>query len=381
MNIRKLAQFLALVITICFVLSASAQENRMPLVIDAEMPFRCAGPTPDKSLASTLALQDTDFVFLSAENSDPLPRYAVNGYSFQNKPLDKALNQLVKSAGIKVVAEPGPYPVMSANNIMGELAGAVQQLTEKAGVFYQYYDNTKTLSLSRRTTMAIQLPRDKSVLLAMLDAFRGSEIKRLDVDWDKYQIRMNVSAPEFEKAQALVAQIKRDAYLLVAETKMYYIESLTDGTHLHYSLSTLGMNKLATITSSGVGQSIVLNDTTPVDEFMNRMRRVARLKLLAQGVAIVPNGWNMRFNLGECAVSPLPYPHFSMLMRTRIHNQDEIQTQVTLLSSAGELATFPLKTSLNQEVALVGIPAGNQRGEFVFTIRLNLIRFAKKGGK
>ena len=381
MILRLLIRFFCFIICVFSASFVCAATEGMPVLIDAELPFRCAAPAFEKSLASTLVLKDTDFVFLSAETADPLPRYAVNGYTFKNKPLDKALSELVKDAGITVIAEPATYPTMSATNITGELAGVVQQLADKANIFYTYYANSKTLILKTRTTMAIQLPYEKSVLLALLDALRGAEIKRLNVDWEKYQIRMDVSVDELTRAKALVQQIMHDSYLLVAETKMYYVESLPNGTHLNNSIGSLGLDKLATITSGVVGQSIVLNNTTPVDELIQRIKNTTKVSLLAQGVAIVPNGWNMRFNLGECAVSPLPYPHFSMLVRTRIHNQNDMQTQITLLSSAGELASFPLTTALNQEVALVGIPAGNQQGEFVFAIRLNLIRFTKRGGK
>jgi len=355
-----------------------ADENAPArFIVDAELPFRCAGPAEEKPVSKTVALQDNDFIFLPAEGSDALPRYEVNLYNFKNKTADVVISDLVKKLQIKVQAEVGSYPEMSGTNLHGELSSVMQQLTEKIGVFYTYHANTKTLFLSRRTNMLINIPKDKVVLLAVLDALRGAEIKRVDVDWEHYQIRINVSADELEKAKMLLAQILRDSYLLLAEIKMYYVDTEQHPHYFPQALNALGMQKMASLKAGVVGQLTTFNENVPVDSFVDKIREIAGIQLLARGIAVVPNGWNMRFNLGECSVSPLPYQNFALLMRTRILHQDEMHTQLTLVTEDGELATFPMTTALNQEIALGSIPAG-AAGEFVFAVRLNLIRFVHK---
>ncbi|MBP5343866.1 MAG: hypothetical protein J6Y85_02175 [Alphaproteobacteria bacterium] len=360
------------------VVAVASEMSSGRFIVDAELPFRCAGPTEEKSVASTVALRDDDFVFLAADGGDALPRYEVNVYNFQNKTADVVIANLLKELQITVRAEIGSYPEMTGKNLHGELSSVMQQLTERTGLFYKYHADTKTLFLSRRTNMLVNIPHDKVVLLAVLDALRGAEIKRLDVDWEKYQIRVNVSMDELDKAKSLLAQILRDSYLLSAETKMYYVDTQKYPHYLPQALNEFGMQKIASFNAGVVGQSITLNKNVSVDSLIDKMREIAGMQLLARGLTVVPNGWNMRFNLGECSVSSLPYQNFSLLMRTRIQHQDEMHTQLTLMTENGELATFPLTTALNQEVILANIPAG-QTGEFVFSVRLNLIRFVHKG--
>ena len=379
MRLARWVQNLGLVLCCCALpIVTLADENASAhFIVDAELPFRCAGPAEEKPVSSTVALQDSDFVFLSAEASDPLPRYEVNLYNFKNKTADVVIADLVKKMQIKVQAEVGYYPEMSGTNLHGELSSVMQQLTEKTGLFYTYHANTKTLFLSRRTNMLINIPKDKVVLLAVLDALRGAEIKRVDVDWEQYQVHINVSMDELEKAKRLLAQILRDSYLLLAEIKMYYVDTEKYPHYLPQALNALGMQKVASSRAGVIGQAVVLNDKVSVDSLIDKIRQTAGVQLLARGIAVVPNGWNMRFNLGECSVSSLPYQNFALLMRTRIQHQDEMHTQLTLMTEDGELATFPLTTALNQEVALGSIPAGSV-GEFVFALRLNLIRFVHK---
>ena len=353
------------------------EEAPTRFIVDAELPFRCAAPNEDKPVISTVVLQDSDFVFLSADGGDALPRYEVTQYNFKEKPTDVVISDLVKELQINVQAEVGSYPEMSGTQLHGELSSVIQQLTEKAGVFYTYHASTKTLFLTRRTNMLINVPHEKIVLMAVLDALRGAEMKRIDVDWEKYQIRLNVYMDELEKAKTLLAQILRDSYLLLAEAKMYYVDIRQYPHYLPQALDALGMQKVAMLKPGVIGQSVTFDKGVSADDFIAKVRQKTKIQLLARGVLAVPNGWKMRFNLGECSVSSLPYQSFALLMRTRILHPEELRTQFTLVTEDGELATFPLITSLNQEVVLGNIPAG-KTGEFVFTVRLNLIRFAKK---
>ena len=358
---------------------AAGQVAKPALLIDAELPFRCARPTDDKEIAKTVVLKENDFVITPSNSGDALPRYAVNTYNFENRALDQVVVELLQQAGIAVQAESGSYPLMNGKNVKGELSAIIKELTEKANVFYVYHASTKTLHLMRRADMVVQVPHNETVLLALLDALRGAEIKRLNVDWEKYQIYMNVSSDELDKARMLVSKIMYDAYLLVAETKLYRV--MPKNMYLEPTLRRFGMNKVAMIKNGVVVQAILFDDMASSDDFINAARGVGQVDLLAQGVAVVPNGWNMRFNLGECSQTVLPYKDFAMLMRTRIKGPEDWFTQLTLLGFQGEVATFDIKTSLNQELVLVGVPAGDNQGELVFAIRLNVIRFIKKGDK
>ncbi|MBQ3695491.1 MAG: hypothetical protein II938_00765 [Alphaproteobacteria bacterium] len=379
MKIRYILQAAMVICMSCQVMADINVRRASPAAyVDPEMPFRCMLPGTDKQVSNTIVLTPDDFSFISLQSGDMLPRYAVNGYTFHNKPIDAVLSDLLKSAGIKVLAPQTEYTLLDGKNVKGELSSVVEQLADAGEIFYSYKESTKTLTLLRRTEFALTVPQNKVVLLAVLDALRGSEIENLNVDWEKYQIRMSVSPEELQKAKKIVRQILDDSYLLAADIEGYqaipYQNSIAWQGVLNESTGLL-----SSIGRAMVGRPVVLKSKTSVDSFLARVEKAYQLTPLVAGQAVVPNGWQMRFNVNECANNTLPYPNMSIVMKTRIKDQSSERTQVTLVSAGSTVSSFDVSSALNQEVALIGIPTKVGNAELMFTLKFNLIRFIQKG--
>ncbi len=368
--------FLALMLSAGASANWSVKRNSPAAYADVELPFRCQTPSStEKHVSTTIVLGQDDFVLFPIDIGDKLPRYSVNGYTFKRKPVDQALCGLLESAGIKVVAPPGEYVELDGKKIKGELASVVQQLTEFGEVFYRYKDSLKTLILSRRAEYGVHVPHNKAVLMAVLDALRGEQISDLTVDWETYQIRMNVSAEELKKAKKLIQQILDDSYMLAADVVGYQVLS-SDPSGWQGVVTSLA-GRLASSNRSLVGRTLVLASQSMLEDFLAVVRKFYRIEPVVAGETVVPNGWQMRFNIGECSNYTLPYSDLSILMQTKIKNHRDLNTKVTLVSSKGPMSTFNIRNMLNQEVALVGIPVDNV--ELMFLLRFNLIRFVQKG--
>ena len=244
-------------------------------------------------------------------------------------------------------------------------------------MFYTYKDSTKTLTLLERAEFGLTVPKNKVVLMAVLDALRGSEISDLSVDWEKYQIRMIVSPEELKKAKALIDQILDDSYLLAAEIQGYQAIplSMTGWQGVLNQMS----GKLSTVGRSVVGRSIVLSSKSKVEDFMRQAAKTYQLDPIVAGEAVVPNGWQMRFNVNECANYTLPYPQMFVVLKTHIRNRDTLRTQVSLYSGGNVITAFDIPSSLNQEVVLLGVPTKVGQAEMLFLLRFDLVRFIKKG--
>ena len=364
----------------CQVMADPNVRRASPAVyVDAEMPFRCMLPgTEEKQISNTIVLTPDDFSFESLQSGDVLPRYAVNGYTFKDKPVNVVLSELLKSAGIKVLAPQTEYTLLDGDKIKGELSAIVEQLADAGDVLYSYKDSTKTLTLLRRADYALNVPKNKVVLMAVLDALRGSEISNLNVDWEKYQIRMTVSPEELQKAKKLVRQILDDSYLLAADIVGYQAVPIPSAGGWQGVLNqTTGI--VASIGRAMVGRPIVLKSKTSVDSFLDKVETAYTLIPLVAGQSVVPNGWQMKFNVNECANNTLPFPNMAVVMKTHIKDQSSERTQITLRTAHGSLSSFDVNSSLNQEVVLIGIPTGVGNTELVFTLKFNLIRFIQKG--
>jgi len=309
------------------------------------------------------------------DTGDKLPRYSVNGYTFRRKSVEVALCGLLESAGIKVVAPPGEYIELDGRKITGELSSVVQQLADYGEIFYRYKDNIKTLIISRRAEYGVHVPRNKAVLMAVLDALRGEQITELTVDWEHYQIRMNVTAEELRKARKLVQQILDDSYLLSADIIGYQVFALDKSGWQGVVTSLDG--RLASSSTALIGRAFVLSSRSMLSEFLAAVKKFYQIEPVVAGESVIPNGWQMRFKLGECSNYTLPYSNLSLLMQTKIKDHRDVNTKVTLASSDSVMSSFDIRTTLNQEAALVGIPVGD--AELMFLLRFNLIRFVRKG--
>ena len=345
--------------------------------VDMETPFRCVPPTMEKQISDTIVLTPDDFSFVPLQTGDLLPRYAVNGYNFTDKPLDDVLCKLLEPAGITVKAPVVEYNELTGRQVRGELSSVVEQLVDAGDMFYTYKDSTKTLTLLQRAEFGLNVPKNKVVLMAVLDALRGSQITDLSVDWEKYQIRMIVAPEELKKAKALIDQILNDSYLLAAEIQGYQAVPLAR-TGWQGVLNRIA-HKLATIGRAVVGRSVVLSSKSKVEDFMRQAAKTYQLDPIVAGEAVVPNGWQMRFNVNECANYRLPFPQMFLVLKTHIKNEQTLRTQVTLYSGSNVMTSFDVPSSLNQEVVLLGLPTKVGQTEMLFLLRFDLVRFVKKG--
>lgn len=377
---KRYLVFALIMLSFAGVSSADPRIKRVSPAVyaDLELPFRCVLSGTEKQISITVVLTPDDFAFLPFNTGDALPRYAVRDYDFDGLPINKVLDEILSPLKIKVIAPNTEFPCLDGQNVNGELTSVVTQLAEASDVFYSYKASTKTLTLLRRGEFVLTVPKYKAVLMAMLDALRGSGIENLTVDWEKYQIHMVVSTEELQKAQALVKRILSDSYLLAADIETYQAVPYPARGEWQGVLNQSAA-LIATVGRAVVGRSVVLKTRTQMEPFLDKVRENYQLTPLVAGQAVVPNGWQMRFNVNECSNNVLPYPDMSVVIKTQVKDQDHEKSEVTLSTANGVLTTFDLSSALNQEVALVGIPTQIGNAELLFTLKFNLVRFIQKG--
>ena len=188
---------------------------------------------------------------------------------------------------------------------------------------------------------------------------------------------MTVSPEELQKAKKLTRQILDDSYLLAAEIEAYQAVPYNNVGWQGVINQSTGL--IASIGRSVVGRSVILKSKTSVASFLDKVSTAYQLTPLVAGESVVPNGWQMRFNVNECSNNTLAYPNLSVVMKTRIKDQSTERTMVTLHSANGIVSSFDIASSLNQEVVLIGVPTKVGNAELVFTLKFKLVRFIQKG--
>lgn len=364
------------------VMASSLMKNPDSLkYLDIEFPFRCSSATPDEGegVASSVALSKLDFTVRLASQTDLLPRYQVNGFSFSNKTVDEAIAELLKTADIKVASEQGKYVTLSARDLKGELSSVLEELVRQGNVFYSYHADSKTLFLSHKVHAIVQVPANKMVMMAVLDALNGGHFEPISIDWTRFQITLNLTRPELNKVRALMGAMLKEKYILGMQVKLYDMSSDSFASHWQSILNKLGTEKIAVEQDGLVGRALVLAPSVDEADFFAATKGVFRQNFIAAGKVVVPNGWQTRFHLNQCA-SNLAYPELSLFLKTVIKKKNEAQTVLTLDSASGEITSFNLNTNLDQKVMLIGVPVPGQIGkQLMMSLQFQFIQLIKKG--
>ncbi|MGN1063276.1 MAG: hypothetical protein ACI4QM_03020 [Alphaproteobacteria bacterium] len=353
------------------------------LNVNLESPFRCkVKEFGDIEVMTTLSLKSGDFQLKSAVQSDALPRYEVNGFSFPTMPVDEALQRLVDEAGISVYTQGGAYPELNASDLYGELEPVLTELSRAGEVFYQYDATRKQLHLSRKGQFVLQLPQNRWVMFAVLDALRGAGITTAEPDWKKATVNLTLTRAQEEQVNRLMGYILKDSKLLVADTQVY---ALTPNGQADWQdvITRFGPGRIYTAKNGLMGKLLTTGHKNHTEDLLAALSPSYQAALVSEGVAIVPHGWKMRFDVGRCATTAQNVNELSVLLNSNIKNPKEVETTVSLDTPSGEITSFDVWTEIDNELAIIGIPgrvAGlGINGEILVTLKLRFIRLIPEG--
>ena len=280
-------------------------------LVNVEMPFRCSVKHfGDLDVATTISLKPADFQLTYFDQMDSLPRYEVNGLSFDKMPVDEAVQRLVDEAGLEVYTEDGYYADMNADDVYGELTDVLNELTAAGGLFYRYDASQKELYLSRTGRFELQLPDNRMVMLAMLDSLRGAGIKNIRPDWKNNTILLSITQAEKEKVEELTRYIIQDGYLVLADTQLYRVAPASPRANWQSVVQAYGPARVYSVSKGINGQLLTLGNQRPAQTFLKALAGLYNITPVSQGVAIVPNA-------GRCGLMWLSVPRAGIWGRCR----------------------------------------------------------------
>lgn len=352
--------------------------------VNIEAPFRCSVKEfGDVDVMTTLSLSSKDFKLTQFDAKDKLPRFEVNGFSFGTMPVDEAIQKLVDEADISVYTEDGVYPELNANDIYGELGPVMDELASAGDVFYRYDASRKRLYLSRKAKFELQLPQNRTIMLAMLDAIRGAGIATASPDWKKSAIMLTLTREEERTINNLTEYILKDSKILLADTQVYSLAPRTGEANWQSVVERFGAGRVYTSENGIIGKMITMGHKNHKEDLLAALKPSFSPTLLSQGIAIVPHGWKMRFDVGRCALKQKDVNSLSVLLNTNIKSRDDVNTTVSLDTTAGEVTSFDVTTAIDNELAILGVPSSvagqGMSGELLITLKLRFIRLIPEG--
>jgi hypothetical protein len=350
--------------------------------LNIEAPFRCSVKEfGDIDISSTISLKEKDFKLNYIDEMDKLPRFEVNGFTFSNQALDEVIQKLVDEAGIEVYSEDIAYPELNGKDIYGELTNVVAELSKAGDSFYKYDAKRKYLYLSHKGRFELQVPNNRLVMFAMLDALRGADITDAIPNWKSNTISMTLSREGEKVVQELVDYILQDSKLLLADIQLYRLTPIKQGSNWQEIVNDFGAGRIYTAQKGVVGKMLSMGHQRHSEHLKASLGLGYNVTKISQGVAVVPHGWKMRFDLGRCAPNISDVSSLSILLNANIKTPESIDTEITVDTQMGEITTFDVITAMDNELAIIGVPAfegkTGMNDELLFTLKLRFIRFVK----
>ncbi len=323
-----------------------------------ESATRCSIKLDEQDLITTVPFKSAAFRLEGELSSDALPRYMVTGYSFDKITAERAVYNLVKGIGIKVAVSKGKYPTISAEDLKGDLTAVLNKITSDAGLFYTYDASKKYLKILRNNSWRLHVPASRQIMLTTLDALRGAGIHDIVPVWDNYSITFTGNTDVEKKVKKLINFFNNGDTVIAYDVVVYRISSGRNPIDWQNLVTYFGTNSMNSNIKGIVGRLLVSSlEEINNPSFISFVNKYADISIVSEGVVMVPNGWSSRFDVGRCGNVYEPESQISLLVKSSIRQDGDIQSAVALDTSRGEITNFPsFTTNVGNTVLVFGVP-------------------------
>ena len=352
-------------------------------VVNIETPARCEITGRDNSIISSIPMGSDTFRLVRLDKSDALPRFEVNNYTFKKKPLDIAIQKLVKEAGIQVYSDDALFPEVSGENIRGELAAVINELTAAGDAYYRYDANKKQLYLSRWAPFMMKVPGGRIGMYTILDALRGANINNLQADFGSNEIYIRLNFEKEKTISGLIKTIEQSPNLLLFDVQVYRVDATSNPLDWQEIVKDYGITRIDSSVSGIMGRILSIAPQKVRQTFLETLRTYAPVNLVSEGVVIMPNGWKVRFDIGQCAKIEGPEQKLSMLFQSNVLSDGKAESNIALDTPTGEITSFHTIYNMNNTLNIIAVkgkavnPEWDDNIEYIITLQPKLVRLVK----
>lgn len=325
--------------------------------LDLETPLRCFVNWETQQMISTVPYNLKAFNLVRNGKNDLLPRFEVNGFSFETMPAEQALLKLTKEAGLKLVAKDAPYASISAENLRGDFTDVVNMIADAAEIYYTYNSANKTLRISRKTNFSLYIPKSKTIMLAILDVLRGAGITDFTADFDDYTITFDADFELKNQILNLIGYFEENPVLLAYDVKVFNLYPYNgSGVEWQQIMQTFDFGSIKSTKSGVLGRVLTTSNDINVASLTSFLSRQAKVETAGEGKFVVPNLWFSRFDVGKCIPRDSILANLSILAKASFEQNDKIFSNITVESRDGEISQFSIRSKLGENFLIIGLP-------------------------
>ena len=323
-----------------------------------ELPKRCTVDWNNQSVVSVVPAEKIEIVRLNT--GDPLPTLTVSDYEFKQLTVKQALDKLLVGTDVDVVEDGDLIEKITGTITAGDLSDAVELMSRMGRVYYSYDATAGEIHLNPRAKWMIKMPKDESIIMALLDAMHGADLRNLLVDWQDKTVVFEGNYQTEREVARIIADVSSKKYMIAWDMDVYRVYPRTDNPIIWMNmLPAFGANNIKMSIPGVVGRALVVGpeiNTKTLQEFMSTQANVV---LISQGRFVIPNGWQSRFDIGECGKEERLETDLVVGATGKYGDFGgfkKIDAKIVLRTSQGELSSFNIPSSIGDNYVIVGIP-------------------------
>ncbi len=323
-----------------------------------ELPKRCTVDWNNQSVVSVVPEEKIEIVRIGV--GDALPELQVSDYEFKERTVKQALDKLLDGTDISVIEEEDLFEKISGTISSGALADAVELMAKMGRAYYSYDADAAELKLQHRAKWMIKMPKDETIIMALLDAMHGADVRNLLVNWQDKTVVFEGNYQTEREVARIISDISSKKYMIAWDIDVYRVYPRTDNPIIWMNLLPAFGDKNVRMSIPGVvGRTLVVSpeiNTKTLQEFLNQQANVV---LISQGTFAIPNGWQSRFDIGQCSKEERLETDL-IIGATGTYGDyggyKKIDAKIVLRTSNGELSSFNIPSSVGDNYVIIGIP-------------------------
>lgn len=326
--------------------------------LDLETPLRCNVNWETQQMILTLPYIKSAFKLERNGQNDNLPRFEVNGFTFDMMPAEQAILKLTKEAGIRVSSADGPYTSISAEDLRGEFSEVIKMIADSAGIYYTYNAKDKILTLSRKANMTLYTPHSRPIILGLLDVIRGSGITDIVTNWADYSITFDADIETKNKMTELIKFFENSPTLVAYDVSIFRLYPYDQSRDIEWKemLKAFDFGSITTAQTGVIGRILTTTNDISKEKLQQFLGNQAQIETISEGKFVVPDQWLARFDIGKCSLPNTNAYGLSVLAKASVQKSNEIFTDVTLEETNGQITSFNIRNKLGENFLIIGMP-------------------------
>ena len=323
-----------------------------------DLPKRCTVDWNNQSVVSVVPEEKIEIVRLN--KGDALPDLKVSDYDFKRQYVKDALEKLLEDTDISVVEDQATFEKISGTISTSSLTDAVELMAKMGKVYYSYDAEFGEIHLTGQGKWMIKMPKDETIIMALLDAMRGADVGNLLVNWQDKTVVFEGNYQTEREVSKIIADVASKKYVLAWDIDVYRVYPKTDNPIIWMNmLPAFGENNIRMSIPGVVGRALVVSPEINTKTLQEFIAQQANMVLVSQGTFAIPNGWQSRFDIGQCGKEDRLETDLIVGATGKYGDYGgykKIDAKIVLSTTNGELSSFKIPSNVGDNYVIVGIP-------------------------